>query len=231
MSNDIESLKPCPDCGRTPKVQDAQTLSGDIWNIVCYRCNIETGVCKSYREAVENWNATVTAHSDDGEPVPRHRCNGVNGGERHGTSNKCNICGEYREGWFDENGFPIVPLDLQAEPARPDEGDKWIDEVIARSWTGEFFVAGERVTKQLVAVLREYKDFQSQLVAERTRREEADSLADELALLMEGVIKGDYEPDSFTLQPYRQYRAKYPAQDSSNTSESGADLEANHPKS
>lgn len=39
---------------------------------------------------------------------PTHRCNGVNGAERHGTQNKCTVCGEYRNGWFDSNGMELL---------------------------------------------------------------------------------------------------------------------------
>lgn len=60
--------------------------------------------------------ATPPANVAEGE-VPTHRCNGVNGAERHGTQNKCTVCGEYRSGWFDSSGMEVcapttAPADL-----------------------------------------------------------------------------------------------------------------------
>lgn len=48
-------------------------------------------------------------NNSDAQPAPpAHRCNGVNDAERHGTQNKCTVCGEYREGWYDSNGMEVI---------------------------------------------------------------------------------------------------------------------------
>lgn len=41
------------------------------------------------------------------ESAATHRCNGVNGAEHHGTQNKCTVCGEYREGWYDAKNLEV----------------------------------------------------------------------------------------------------------------------------
>jgi hypothetical protein len=70
----------------------------------------------------------------------------------------------------DRHGF--IPCSARSgEPA-----DKWIDIVIAPNWTGEFWVHGKRVTSELIAVLTEYESLRSQLAAEITRREDANTL-------------------------------------------------------
>lgn len=59
--------------------------------------------------------APATPAAPSAQP-PTHRCNGVNGAERHGTQNKCTICGEYRNGCFDSNG-----MEVRAPSAGPEE--------------------------------------------------------------------------------------------------------------
>lgn len=52
----------------------------------------------------------MTDKATEGEKVspPTHRCNGVNDAERHGTQNKCTVCGEYRNGHYDSNGMEVI---------------------------------------------------------------------------------------------------------------------------
>jgi hypothetical protein len=62
-------LKPCPDCGREPKVQEAQGAYCYEWRIICYRCCNMSAVCNIYREAIESWNSMVTARPDEGDDL------------------------------------------------------------------------------------------------------------------------------------------------------------------
>lgn len=68
----------------------------------------------SWKEGYPHPINVVCGHRCDFSPSPPtdasepHRCNGVNGGERHGTQNKCTICGEYRNGWFDAGGMEML---------------------------------------------------------------------------------------------------------------------------
>lgn len=50
---------------------------------------------------------------------PTHRCNG-NPAPRHGTQNKCTVCGEYRNGWFD----PVSGLEMLVPTGKVSESDK-----------------------------------------------------------------------------------------------------------
>src|SRR5687768_5936356 len=73
----------------------------------------QTGDClQRGRPRMEN--ISITSKSIQGEPgmseptPPTHRCDGVNGAEHHGTQNRCTVCGEYRNGWYDSNGMECV---------------------------------------------------------------------------------------------------------------------------
>lgn len=43
------------------------------------------------------------------EPVPPHKCTGVDGAERHGTANRCVVCGRYSAGYHE--GCPAAKPD------------------------------------------------------------------------------------------------------------------------
>lgn len=75
--------------------------------------------------------------------APTHRCNGVNGAERHGTQNKCTVCGEYRNGWYDTNGMEI----------RTPKGSKsmTIDERVAKLLTSLPLANTNARSRQLLA--------------------------------------------------------------------------------
>lgn len=34
-------------------------------------------------------------------PIPAHKCNGVDGAERHGFANRCTVCGRYSSQWHE----------------------------------------------------------------------------------------------------------------------------------
>jgi|ERR1051325_310601 ssDNA-binding Zn-finger/Zn-ribbon topoisomerase 1 len=74
---------PCPECGFVRYRPDKEYHD--------YGCSLAPD---SERQSVD---------------APTHRCNGVNGAERHGTQNKCTVCGEYREGYYDSNGMEVIP--------------------------------------------------------------------------------------------------------------------------
>ncbi len=59
---------------------------------------------------------SFTAKPDSGEcgcdrehddPIPPHKCTGVDGAERHGTANQCKVCGRYSAGYH--KGCPEPP--------------------------------------------------------------------------------------------------------------------------
>lgn len=83
----------------------------------------DTCICGHSRWDHWGWGNFACSHGDCAKfmtpassAAPTHRCNGVNRGARHGTANRCTVCGEYREGWYDSNGMEVrAPVALGDE--------------------------------------------------------------------------------------------------------------------
>ena len=68
-------------------------------------------------------------NNKDDITIHPHQCNGVDGARRHGTANKCTICGEYSSQW---NSGSAEDITIQPPPIKPDEAVQEIIEKMVR---------------------------------------------------------------------------------------------------
>lgn len=101
-------------------------------------------------------------------PFLTHRCNGVYGGNRHGTANKCTVCGEYREGWKKGVDWIIAGGESgsEARPMHPDWPRGLRDDCVAAGAAFLFKQHGEWVPQDHVSKT----DFEAFVLAEDEER-------------------------------------------------------------
>jgi hypothetical protein len=127
-----------PLCPVHQRVEDLNQLEVPIGGLGCVACTLNErvellqilapcapsdqskGSVTVLREVVDFYQTHVVA------AAPNHRCNGVNGGERHGTQNRCTVCGNCREGWYDSGGMEVLKPVVAAAPT-VEVSDKLMD--------------------------------------------------------------------------------------------------------